>query len=143
MEDLRQFLLDSAPTAADKETVEAAWASPGTALLIAERVLNLAPQLSVPLLDGLMQEVKQAGLDFKNYITVTRVFEDPTKQGSYIHATPDGECLEKLSAWNFSFAVKGKAVGDDEFKPYRMAMMIKGENMDKVVEDLKELIPME
>ena len=62
-----------------KTDLESAWKTEAaaTGLLISERLINCPPQLAPPLMNSLMEEMKEASLSLKRLLFVTKAFLDP------------------------------------------------------------------
>lgn len=122
--DIKAFLEGHCPKATAGK-LAAAWTSPGTVLLISERLLNCPPQLAPPLLESLVQEVAEAlPGKVKQYLFVTRAYSDPSAPSDLIFATPEGEFLTKKASWTFDFPVANRAVGKDDLAPCRVVACV-------------------
>jgi protein BCP1 len=153
---LRTFLLRHCPGAGDRAELERAWAAPGTALLLSERLLNCPPQLATPLMSGLLAEVAAGGHHYaaiERYLVVARAYSDPAAEAKHpkqkqkpkpvglIHATPEGEFLCNHAAWKFSFPVPGRAVGKHDLAPRRVVALVEAAAVPAAMRELKAVLP--
>ena len=49
-----------------------------------------------------------------------------------VYLRPEDEFLHRHSDWSFTFPVEGKAVGRDELRPLRMALLVRADKMAAV-----------
>lgn len=162
--EIKAFLMERSPDDACRARLEAAWAAAGTALVVSERLLNCPPQLAAPLMEGLFEEVAQAGGDYaglQRYILVSRAYVDPlvalagaagkqTKKGGkkkgkqeeeqLVHATPDGEFLSKHAAWRFSFPIPERPVGKDDLEPRRHVALVEAAAVPAALAELQRVM---
>jgi protein BCP1 len=142
---LRAHLEAAAPAAAARGALAAAWAAPGAALLLAERLINVPPQIAPPLVEGLFAEVAAAGLKFEQYVYVGRAYADPeAKEGgaaALIHATPEGEALWAAAAWRFAFDAPGRApVRAGELARRRVVLGLRARDAPAVVRAVRAAV---
>lgn len=156
------YLLDHCKRAASPETFERFRALLHDAenhvgLILSERFVNIPPQISVPLYDGLGEEMKKAKeekklSEFAYYVLISKYFEDDgSDDQEVIYANAEEELFDEDAVLKFDFSVANEQDSvlagrwrdsDTEWKPKRRIMVFPSEKWNVLVQKLKtEVVP--
>ncbi|XP_076941301.1 protein BCCIP homolog [Bidens hawaiensis] len=142
MLEVKEFLLKMCQDNDIKENLKSYFGEKAAdvGLLISQFVVNLPPQLLPPLYDGLFDEILWATEDeptkelrksfcFKYYLLVSKVYKhkgnqkkkasSSSNEEDVIYLKPEDEIFHNLSAWSFSFPLRGQQVTTNELKNYQ------------------------
>ncbi|KAG7668147.1 hypothetical protein Ndes2526B_g01140 [Nannochloris sp. 'desiccata'] len=113
--EIKDFVKQHCPKGMEiAEKLNAAFASPSTALLISERLLNCPPQLAPPLMESLIQEAddmaKENGSKINQYVFITRAYADSTSTAAAPITAGEGSSKSKKN--KKSKKEKNSAVSD-------------------------------
>uniref|UniRef100_A0A8D8RH50 Protein BCCIP homolog n=1 Tax=Cacopsylla melanoneura TaxID=428564 RepID=A0A8D8RH50_9HEMI len=173
VQQLRQLLTDLAEEHADdriKAFVQKLLSndSQNVGLLINERFVNIPPQISVPLLQGLNKEIQSARdkkmpYDFQYYILISKLYKtDPTTtskkkknkqtgqpEPDILFSNAEEEVFDEESDLKFEFSVKNESdsgmVGgwmedDATMTPYRRVLIISASKMDTIISKINAFV---
>ncbi|XP_014241577.1 protein BCCIP homolog [Cimex lectularius] len=127
-------------------------------LIINERFINIPPQLAVPILQNLSNELKKAvekkePYNFSHLIFICKLYKDEERKGKrkkmqddVIWSNPEEEIIDQMADYKFEFCVKDEVdsglsgnwlSGDDTMIPYRRVLIIEANKFDSVIEQIK------
>lgn len=121
-------------------------------LIISERIINMPPQISVPLYQTLSNEVKKAKaknlpFNFTHYALISKVLESPEASQAGIMYT---NAEEEVFVPECEFVLDTKAANDndrivtlsqDDFMERKKVMVFKADKLDKIVGIVKNAFP--
>lgn len=139
-------------------------------LLINERFVNIPAQISVPLLENLMSDIKKANnkkmsFNFSYYILICKVYrtkrpdlvkrpkskkKDNTCEEFIIWSNPEEEIFAQEAAISFEFSVEKESdsavsgtwtESDDEMTPYRRVLLFEASKLQSIIDRIKTEIP--
>ncbi|KAL1449431.1 hypothetical protein WDU94_001937 [Cyamophila willieti] len=171
VQQLRQLLTELAEEHADdriKAFVQKLLSndSQNVGLLINERFVNIPPQISVPLLQGLSKEIQSAkdkklAYDFQYYILISKLYKsDPTSkkkknkktgqpEPDILFSNAEEEVFDEEADLKFEFSVKNDSdsgmVGgwmedDATMTPYRRVLIISAGKMDTIITKINAFV---
>lgn len=132
-------------------------------LIINERFVNIPADISVPLLENLMSDMKRAtakkmAYDFKYYVIISKLSKPKTVKKSKkknseepedLWSNQEEEVFDEEAMCKFEFSVaKETDTGlsgtwnedDDELIPYRRVMIFEAEKLPAIIEKIKKFI---
>lgn len=118
-------------------------------LIISERIINMPPQISVPLFQTLSNEVKKAKaknlpFNFTHYVLLSKILESPEASPAGIMYTNaeeevfEPECEFVLEVKNDDRIV---TMSQDDFLEKKKVMVFKADKLDKIVGIVKDAFP--
>ncbi|KAI5693747.1 hypothetical protein M8J75_005058 [Diaphorina citri] len=134
-------------------------------LIINERFVNIPPQISVPLLQGLSKEIQQAKdkkmpYDFQHYILISKLYKsDGSKKKKnkvtgqtdpdILFSNAEEEVFDEEADLKFEFSVKDESdsalVGgwmedDATMTPFRRVLVIPANKMDTIISKINSFV---
>lgn len=134
-------------------------------LLINERFVNIPAQISVPLLENLMSEIKRAvtkkmPFDFTHYVLICKMYKPKTdkstnkpkdtNESEIIWSNPEEEIFAEMVDTSFEFSVEKKfdsglsgrwSEDDEELMPYRRVLLLESSRLPIILEAIKRQVP--
>lgn len=125
--------------------------------LINERFVNIPPQISVPLLESLLKEVRRANekkmpYNFVYYLMMVKFYRKGGKKNKaiedlYSNAEEEAICSKAVASFEYSVAsetdsgVSGDWLeGDSLLTPYRKIVLFDAKDLPNMINSIKELI---
>lgn len=118
-------------------------------LIISERIINMPPQISVPLFQTLSNEVKKAKaknlpFNFTHYVLLSKILESPeASQAGIMYTNAEEEVFEPEC--EFVLEVKNDdrivTMSQDDFLEKKKVMVFKADKLDKIVGIVKDAFP--
>ncbi|XP_034940137.1 protein BCCIP homolog [Chelonus insularis] len=134
-------------------------------LIINERFINIPADISVPLLENLVSDIKKANAkkmpyDFQYYVLISKLYKPKTsakkstkKKGTeepeVFWSNQEEEVLEEDALCTFEFSVDKEsdtgisgtwAEDDDEMIPYRRVMLFEASKLQPMIDKIKKFI---
>ena len=138
-------------------------------LLINERFVNIPAQISVPLLENLISDVKRANtkkmpFNFSYYILICKLYKmenvnldkklkkkkkDNTEKPSILWSNPEEEIFAEEATVSFEFSVEKETdsalsgtwtESDDEMTPYRRVLLFEATKLQSIIDKIKKQI---
>ena len=138
-------------------------------LLINERFVNIPAQISVPLLENLVSEIKRANsrkmpFNFSYYILICKLYKtqdkkiqkrlknkkkDNVEEPIIIWSNPEEEIFAEEATVSFEFSVEKDSdsglcgtwsEGDDEMTPYRRVLLLDANKLEPIIDKIKNQI---
>ncbi|XP_015597237.1 protein BCCIP homolog isoform X2 [Cephus cinctus] len=135
-------------------------------LLINERFVNIPAQISVPLLENLVSEMKRATVkkmpfNFSYYILICKVYKQAKKQSNkkskskrknaleepeILWSNPEEEIFAEEATFSFEFSVEKDtdsglsgtwSENDDEMIPYRRVLLFESSKLQPIIDKIK------
>ncbi|XP_033188964.1 protein BCCIP homolog isoform X1 [Bombus vancouverensis nearcticus] len=139
-------------------------------LLINERFVNIPAQISVPLLENLMSDIKKANnkkmpFDFSYYILICKFYKtkrpelvkrskskkkDNTCEQVIVWSNPEEEIFAQEATISFEFSVEKESdsavsgtwtESDDEMTPYRRVLLFEAFRLQSIIDRIKSEVP--
>lgn len=128
-----------------------------TGFLINERYINIPSQISVPMLESLLKEIKRATdknmpYNFAYYVMILKFHRKEAKDGKPsedIYSNPEEELFVQQSLSGFEYSVESETEpglsgkwreDDEELKPFRRVVVIDGKNLGNIVDGINGFI---
>lgn len=138
-------------------------------LLINERFVNILAQISVPLLENLVSEIKKANnkklpFNFSYYILICKLYKtedkklekklkhkkkDNIEEPTIIWSNPEEEIFAEEATVSFEFSVENESDSglsgawtetDDEMVPYRRVLLFEATKLQPIIDKIKKHI---
>lgn len=138
-------------------------------LLINERFVNIPAQISVPLLENLISEIKRANnkkmpFNFSYYILICKLYKtedkklekklkhkkkDNTEEPAILWSNPEEEIFAEEATISFEFSVEKESDSglsgtwtetDDEMIPYRKVLLFEATKLQPIIDKIKNHI---
>lgn len=138
-------------------------------LLINERFVNIPAQISVPLLENLISEIKRANnkkmpFNFSYYILICKLYKtedkklekklkhkkrDNTEEPAILWSNPEEEIFAEEATISFEFSVEKESDSglsgtwtetDDEMIPYRRVLLFEATKLLSIIDKIKNHI---
>ncbi|KAG6797253.1 protein BCCIP [Apis mellifera caucasica] len=138
-------------------------------LLINERFVNIPAQISVPLLENLISEIKRANnkkmpFNFSYYILICKLYKtedkklekklkhkkkDNTEEPAILWSNPEEEIFAEEATISFEFSVEKESDSglsgtwtetDDEMIPYRRVLLFEATKLQPIIDKIKNHI---
>ncbi|XP_076245230.1 protein BCCIP homolog [Calliopsis andreniformis] len=135
-------------------------------LLINERFVNIPAQISVPLLENLVSEIKRANskrmpFNFSYYVLICKLYKtedqkigkklkhkkkDNLEEPTTIWSNPEEEIFAEEATYSFEFSVEKESdsglsgtwtEGDDEMVPYRRVLLFESTKLQSIIDKIK------
>jgi len=120
-------------------------------LIISERIINMPPQISVPLYQTLSNEVRKARaknlpFNFTHYVLISKVLMAPVAQGGAMYANAEEEVFEQeckyvLEMKSVSDEARVVTISQEELIEKKKAMVFEAEKLDKIVGLVENAFP--
>lgn len=124
-------------------------------LIISERIINMPPQIAVPLYQTLANEVKKARtknlpFNFTHYAIISKVLVVPDPEMAMLTGVMYSNAEEEVFAPECEFVLETKmtdeesrriTLSQDEFIEKKKIMVFKAEKLDKIVNIVKNAFP--
>ena len=123
-------------------------------LLINERFINIPPQISVPLLENLMSEIKRAvdkrmPFNFTHYVLICKMYKPKNNSNSKLEDTwsnPEEEIFAEQASLSFEFSVENKfdsgnwTEEDEPLIPFRRVLVFEASKLPSIVNAIKNAV---
>lgn len=128
-----------------------------TGLLVNERYINIPTQISVPMLENLVKEIKRANekkmpFDFAYLVMILKFHRKEAKKGKPaedIFSNPEEELFLQEALASFEYSVASEADSglsgkwredDEELTPFRKVIVLDGKNLPSIVDSINGFI---
>lgn len=137
-------------------------------LLLNERFVNIPAQISVPLLENLVSEMKRATskkmpFEFTHFILICKLYKinenvkakgkkNKANEPNVIWSNPEEEIVAEAASASFEFSVEKDSdsglsgswtEGDDEMMPFRRVLLLDAHKLPVVIESIKNQLKWE
>jgi len=124
-------------------------------LIISERIINMPPQIAVPLYQTLANEVKKAKIknlpfNFTHYAIISKILVAPDPEMAMLTGVMYSNAEEEVFGPECDFVLETKTseeetrritLSQDEFIEKKKIMVFKAEKLDKIVNIVKNAFP--
>jgi hypothetical protein len=125
-------------------------------LIISERIINMPPQISVPLYQTLSNEVRKARaknlpFNFTDYLLISKVLLPSVEQAGVMYANAEEEVfvpecdlvldMKGLNSTNGDQEARVVTISQEELVEKKKVMVFKAERLDKIVGLVKNAFP--
>lgn len=137
-----------------EETIASTTAHVG--FLLNERYVNIPPQISVPMLQSLADEVSDAcddgmPFDFKFYIMIVKFYRQAARKGRpaedlYSNAEEEQICKQALAEFEYSVAGEQESAGSSDWNadsgltPFRKIVLFEAAKLPALIDSIKQLM---
>jgi len=157
---LRSFLLEQTAAGGDKAVLQYVTnlLNGNVGFLFNERVINIPAQITVPLLETLVTEMRKAKdrnlpYDFSHYIMISKLYKTKTDSNqdhqAVVFSNPEEELIVSESELCIDYDVSGETDTDNmgnwadgvEMIPWRRIVCFTADKLPAVIESVKENFP--
>lgn len=149
---IRTYILEKATENATDETANIfrgvlGNTSKSLGFLLNERFVNIPPQISLPMLESLVKEVRRANqkkmnYNFAHYVMFIKFYRTAAKKNrpaEDVYTNAEEESMCKAAAASFEYSVEHEE-SDSSLIPFRKIILFESEKLPDFINTIKELL---
>merc|ERR1719189_2505233 len=160
MSGLRRFLLEQTAKGNDVQVLNyvSNLLDKNVGFLVSERFINIPAQITVPLLETLVTEMRKARdrnlpYDFSHYIMISKLYKTKTESNqdhqAVVFSNPEEELIVSESELCIDYDVSGETDNDSggnwcdglEMTPWRRIVVFTADKLDQIIQSVGQNFP--